>query len=100
MKWVKLIPRKKLAVVALFVFQNNYEWLHLNQIVILKKTRRMQGLTIKSQYVITNVCQNFGVRDLRGQIPNSMCQASYPLPSDFPNNFSLIRFYLNRMKDC
>ena len=94
MKWVKLIPRKKLAVVALFVFQNNYEWLHLNQIVILKKTRRMQGLTItiKSQYVITNVCQNFGVRDLRGQIPNSMCQASYPLPSDFPNNFSLIRF--------
>ena len=37
------LPQKKLSVVALiFVFQNNYKRLHLNQITILKKTRRMR----------------------------------------------------------
>ena len=48
-----------------------------------------QGSTIslKSPYVITYVCQNFGVHDVRGQIPKHMYQA-YLLPSDFPNNFS------------
>ena len=35
--------QKKLSVVALiFVFQNNYKLLHLNQINILKKARRMR----------------------------------------------------------
>ena len=38
--------------------------------------------------MITYVCQNFGVRDIRGQIPKSLQQALYLLPSDFPNNFS------------
>ena len=55
-----------------------------------KSTSTLQGLTItiKSLSMITYVCQNFGVRDIRGQIPKSMYQASYLLPSDFPNNFS------------
>ena len=41
-------------------------------------------ITIKSPYV----CQTFGVRDVRGQIPEIIYQVSYLLPSDFPNNFS------------
>ena len=45
-------------------------------------------ITIKSPYVITYLCQNFGVRDVRMQIPRSIYQVSYLLPSDFPNNFS------------
>ena len=49
--------------------------------------RQGSTITIKSPYVITYVRQNFGVRDVRGQIPKSLCQASYLLPSDFPNNF-------------
>ena len=49
-----------------------------------------QGSTvnIKSPYVITHVCQNFAVRDVRGQILKNIYQASYLLPSDFPRNFS------------
>ena len=40
---VQFYHKKKLSVVALiFVFQNNYKRLHLNQITILKKTRRMR----------------------------------------------------------
>ena len=38
--------------------------------------------------MITYVCQNFGVRDIHGQMPKSIYQASYLLPSDIPNNFS------------
>ena len=38
--------------------------------------------------------------DVCGQIPKSIYQVSYLLPSDFPNNFSQARSYLNRMKDC
>ena len=34
------------------------------------------------------VYQSSGVRDGHGQIPKSKYQASYLLPSDFPNNFS------------
>ena len=45
-------------------------------------------ITIKSPYVITYVCQNFGVRDVFGQIPKSIYQASCLLPGDFPDNFS------------
>ena len=47
-----------------------------------------QGLTIiiKSQYIITSACQNFGVHNVLGQILKTV-QASYLLPSDFPNNF-------------
>ena len=49
----------------------------------------LQGsiITIKSPYVITYVCQNLGIRDVRGQIRKSIYQASYFLP-DLPNNFS------------
>ena len=43
--------------------------------------------------------QNFGVRDVRGQIPKIIYQASYLLPSDFASNFPKARSYLNRMKD-
>ena len=45
-------------------------------------------ITIKSLCMITYSCQNFGVRDVCGKIPKSIYQASYLLPSDFPNNFS------------
>ena len=48
----------------------------------------LQGSTIiiKLTYVITYVCQNFGVHDIYVQIPKSIYQASYLLPGDFPNN--------------
>ena len=42
----------------------------------------------------------FGLRDVRGRVPKSMYQASYHSPSDFTNNLSEARFYLNRIKDC
>ena len=57
-------------------------------------------VTIKSPYEITYVCQNFDVRDVHGQTPKSIYQASYLLRSNFLNNFSEARSYLNRMKDC
>ena len=38
--------------------------------------------------------------NIRGQIQKSIYQASYLLPSDFSNNFSKARSYLNRMKNC
>ena len=38
--------------------------------------------------MIMFVCQNFGVHDIHGQIPKSIYQVSYLLPSDFPKNFS------------
>ena len=44
-------------------------------------------ITIKSTHVIKYLCQSFGVRNVRGQIPKSIYQASYFLPSDFSNNF-------------
>ena len=44
--------------------------------------------TINYLYVIMYVCQNFGVRDVRGKIPKNIYQASYLLSSDFPNNYS------------
>ena len=49
-----------------------------------------QGLTITiiSPYVITYVCQNFVVRNVREQIPKNIYEASYLLPSGSPNNFS------------
>ena len=61
----------------------------------------LQGstVTIKSLYAITYVCQNFCICGVRGQIPKSIYQVSYLLPSDFPNNFSQARSYLNGMKD-
>ena len=40
--------------------------------------------TIKSPHVITYMCQIFGRCDIRGQIPKSIYQALYLLPSDFP----------------
>ena len=46
------------------------------------------------------MCQNFAESDVRVQIPQSINQASFLLPSDFPNNFSQARSYLNRVKDC
>ena len=60
---------------------------------LLKSFRRyeeFQGstVTIKSPYVKTYVCQNFGVRDVDGQKLKRMYLASYLLPSDFFNNFS------------
>ena len=38
--------------------------------------------------VIMYVYQNFGVREVHGQIPKSIYQASCLLPTDFPNSFS------------
>ena len=38
--------------------------------------------------MITYIYQNFGVHDVHGQIPKSIYQASYLLPTDYPNNFS------------
>ena len=60
----------------------------------------IQGSTITAKllYVIRYVCQNFDIRDLQGQIPKSIYQASYLLPSDFPKTSKAS--YLNRMKDC
>ena len=51
---------------------------------------RPQGLTIiiKSLHMVTYMCQNFAVSDVRVQIPQSINQASFLLPGDFPNNFS------------
>ena len=46
------------------------------------------AITLKSPYV----CQIFGVRDVRGQIPKSIYQALYLLPSDFPGNISKVHF--------
>ena len=62
--------------------------------------RQGSTVTIKSRYVIRYMCQNFGVRNVCGQILKSIHQASYLLPSDFENNFSSALSYLNRMKDC
>ena len=61
----------------------------------------MQGSTIiiKLPYVIAYMCQNFGLCEVRGQIPTSIYQASYLLPSDFPKHFPEAS-YLKRMKDC
>ena len=61
-----------------------------------------QGLTItiKLPYVITYVCQNFGVHDVRRQIPKKYHQASYLLPNNFPKNFPKAHSYLKRMKGC
>ena len=57
-------------------------------------------ITIKLLYMITYVCQNFDIHDVQGQIPKSILQASYFLPTDFPNSWSKASPYLNRMKDC
>ena len=51
-------------------------------------------------HMITYMCKNFGVHDVLMQIPKSIYQASYPLPSDFPNNFLKACSYLDIMKDC
>ena len=51
--------------------------------------------------VCDHVClPKFGIHYVCGLIPKSIYQASYLLPSDFPNNFAQARSYLNRMKDC
>ena len=42
-------------------------------------------MTMQLLYMITYVCQNFGIHDVLGQ--KGMYQASHLLPSDFPNNF-------------
>ena len=62
----------------------------LKQIQCLKvwiPLRQGSTIIIKLLHVITYVCQNFGVRDVRVQIPKIIYQASYFLHSDFPNNF-------------
>ena len=46
------------------------------------------AITLKSPHL----CQIFGVRDVRGQIPKSIYQALYLLPSDFADNFSKVHF--------
>ena len=53
----------------------------------IRKIIHDQGstITIESSDVITYVCQKFAVRNVRGQIPESLYQASYLIPSDFPN---------------
>lgn len=57
-------------------------------------------MTIIFSYVITYVCQTFEVCKAGGVMSKSMYQAPYLLPSNFPNNFSKSRSYLNRMEDC
>ena len=57
-------------------------------------------ITIKSLYMITYVCQNFDIHDIQGQIPKSILQVSYFLPTDFPKSCSKASSYLSRMKDC
>ena len=42
------------------------------------------AITMKLPYVITYVCQNFDARDVRGEIPKSIYNASYFLPIIFP----------------
>ena len=42
---------------------------------------------------------NFGIHDIHGQIPKSIYQVFYLLPSDFLDNVSKACSYLNRMKD-
>ena len=49
---------------------------------------QVSTITIKSPDVITYVYHNFGVHDVRGQIPKSIYQASYFLSRDFPDNWS------------
>ena len=44
------------------------------------------AIIIKRLYVITYMCQNFGVRGVREQILKHIHQPSYLLSSDFPNN--------------
>ena len=50
------------------------------------------GLTPQNSKILFKkspyVRQNFGVRDVRGQVSKNIYQASYLLPSDFSNNFS------------
>ena len=66
---------------------------------LIPRTQKGLTITIKLPYVIANVFQNFSVRGIRRQIPKSIYQASYLLPSDFPNHFSKACSYLNRVKD-
>ena len=49
-----------------------------------------QGLTVitKSPYMITYMCQNFGVCDVCVKIPKNICKVPFLLPCDFSNNFS------------
>ena len=49
-------------------------------------------ITIKSPYVITYICQDFGVRDVRRQIPKAIYRMSNLFPSDFSNSFFLSSF--------
>ena len=71
-------------ILKLFCFVNVKVW--ANQCLTV---------TIKSPYVITYVCQNFGICDVRGKITKSINQASYLLPSDFPKNFpKLVLIYI------
>ena len=54
-------------------------------------------ITIKSTHVIKYLCQSFGVRNVRGQIPKSIYQASYFLPSDCSNNFPQACSYCKKL---
>ena len=65
-----------------------------------RDSRQGSTIIIKLPYLISYVCQSFGVRHVRGQIPKNIHLAPYLLPNDFPNNFSWARSYLNRMKGC
>ena len=71
-------------ILKLFCFVNVKVW-----------ASQCSTVTIKSPYVITYVCQNFGICDVRGKITKSIYQKSYLLPSDFPNNFlKLVLIYI------
>ena len=95
----KIIPKGNITTTYIAYKHKN----GVTSILIIPRSIKKQQastITIKSPYGIAFVCQIFGVRDVRGQIPKSIYQALYLLPSDFPNNFSKTRSYLNRMKDC
>ena len=55
---------------------------------IFRKVNSFRQITMKLPYVITYMYQNFCVRGVHGQIPRSIYQALWLLPSDFPNHFS------------
>ena len=55
---------------------------------LMKDEVQGSAVTTKLSYVIMYMCQNFDVHEVHLQIPKNMYQASYLLPSDFPNSFS------------
>ena len=56
--------------------------------LVLMSPLQVSTITRKLLHMVTHVCQNFGIHDVHGQTPKSICPTSYLLPSDLPYNFS------------